>query len=104
DTQTILASMTQLYAMEMTDNQSDGIDLAYQYANENFEVDYDNKVLILRNDSSAAHKKIAKSSRSKKQKDVSAEAVNIAPKTKLGGAIALTALSILPEILDIIKN
>ncbi|MBV1924931.1 MAG: hypothetical protein KUG49_00275 [Dokdonia sp.] len=104
DTKTVLAGMNELYAIEMTDSESDGIDLAYQYAGENFEEDYENKVLILRNDSSAAHKKVAKSSRSKKQKELSPEASQITPKTKLGGAIALTALSILPEILDIIKN
>ena len=104
DVKVILAAMTQLYAIETTDNEREGIDLAYQYTIDNFEEGYENKVLILRNNSSASHRKLTNSSSSKKEGSGSKAVSNVVPNTKLGGAIALTALSILPEILDIIKN
>tara|TARA_R110001632_G_scaffold147436_3_gene264496 strand:- start:481 stop:1116 length:636 start_codon:yes stop_codon:yes gene_type:complete len=100
----ILSTMTQLYTMEAVNDESDGIDLAYQFANENYEEDYENRVLILRDNSNATNGKVANSKKLRKQEAASKEASSISPNTKLGGAIALTALSILPEILDIIKN
>lgn len=100
----ILSIMTKLYTMEAVDDESDGIDLAFQLANENYEEDYENRVLILRDNSNATKGKIANSKKLRNQEAASKEASSISPNTKLGGAIALTALSILPEILDIIKN
>lgn len=100
----ILDAMTQLYFMDTMDDESDGIDVAYQYAIENYEVDSENRVLILRDNSTASSRKIANRKKVRQEGTTSKEAATITPKTKLGGAIALTALSILPEILDIIKN
>lgn len=104
NTKTIFSGMKQLYAVEIIDNDGDGIDLAYQYARENYEVDFVNKVIMLRNDSTSSHRSIAKSRSSKKSAKSPKEQITASTKTKLGGAIALTALSILPEILDVIKN
>lgn len=104
NTEDILHSMTQLYFMDTMNDESDGIDLAYQYAIENFEDDAENRVLILRDNSTASSRKIAKRKKVKQEGSASKATATITPKTKLGGAIALTALSILPEILDIIKN
>jgi hypothetical protein len=104
DMKSIRAGMQQLYASETTDNGQDGIDLAYQFAGDNYKEAFINKVLMLRNDNITSMKSITKNESSKKKNNRSNVQADIAPNTKLGGAIAITALSILPEILDIIKN
>ncbi|WP_188374725.1 hypothetical protein [Winogradskyella haliclonae] len=71
----------------------DGIELAYQYANEIYEEDYDNKVIMIRLPERQGIKPLAPL------------ANNIAGNKKGNGtAIVLSALTLLPEIIAVIKN
>ncbi|RZN82911.1 MAG: hypothetical protein EVB11_06985 [Winogradskyella sp.] len=74
----------------------DGIELAYTYAKNNYEEDYDNKVVMIRLPE-------RKGSINSMQNSVTA---NIAPTKQKGNgaAVVLSALALLPEIIQVIKN
>ncbi|WP_299114199.1 hypothetical protein [uncultured Winogradskyella sp.] len=74
----------------------DGIELVYQYANEIYEEDYDNKVIMIRLPE-------RKTSINSIQNSVTA---NITPSKQKGNgaAVVLSALALLPEIIQVIKN
>ncbi len=86
--------------------QLDGIDLAFQMASSHYQEEANNTVLIIRNNitstTTLASKKTTNLKALKAQETTEKVSTNTNP--KLGGAIALTALSILPEVLDIIKD
>jgi len=90
---------------EKTKAQLDGIDLAFQMASTQFQEDANNMVIIIRNNQTAITK-IGSTTPSTKAQNLqeTKEKPAAATNQKLGGAIALTALSILPEVLDIIKD
>ncbi|MBT8243937.1 MAG: hypothetical protein HKP48_12090 [Winogradskyella sp.] len=77
----------------------DGIEFAYKYADVNFEEGYNNKVIMVRlperkgiiNTSSSANPNLA---------------ANVAPAKSKGTdvAVVLSALALLPEIIQVIKN
>jgi hypothetical protein len=77
----------------------DGIEFAYKYANVNFEEGYDNKVVMVR---LPERKGIAKASTATNPSIAS----NVVPtKNKgTGAAVVLSALALLPEIIQVIKN
>jgi len=89
-----------------TKNQSvsDGIDLAYETADLQAKEGIDNTVLILRNNNTKTALVTTKIETSTQAEEKPREQVTTGNQTKIGGAIALTALTILPEILEIIKN
>lgn len=100
-----VTSLIQTIQLDRTPGQTDGLDLAFQTAALQLKEGIDNDVIILRNDhvkstnyAIAAVQAEPKLDKKPKEK---AAAVN---HTKLGGALALTALTILPDILEIIKN
>lgn len=88
-----------------TQEQLDGIDLAFQMASSNYLEEVKNSVLIIRNNLTSKtlaskNKPISKALKPQEVKEKTTTHTN----QKLGGALALTALSILPEVLDIIKD
>ena len=81
----------------------DGIDMGYQFVSNNYDEERENMVLLLRNDkvdNYYTEEEKALSETSKKPK----KEKTVASHPKIGGAIALTALTILPEILEVIKD
>lgn len=83
----------------------DGIDLAFQMASSHYLEGANNTVLIIRNNLTSTTKVSKNKTTSKAHNTKETKEKTITPKNqKLGGAIALTALSILPEVLDIIKD
>lgn len=83
----------------------DGIDLAFQTTSKYPDATLQKTVLILRNNKTIEEiSNVAETASKPTASPKNAEKLNIASKQKLGGAIALTALSILPEVLDIIKD
>jgi|GEM_PF-3326395 len=90
-------------------NDEDGIDTAYQFILNSMSSEDHNKVIILRNDKIKSGSLLAKQSsnndNSENNEDNSKkERVKASDHNKLGGAIFLSALSILPEILEVIKD
>lgn len=97
-------------------NDEDGIDTAYQFILNSMSLEDHNKVIILRNDKIKLDSAFAKQSLSKtvsknannliENNEVNSknQQVKASDRKKLGGAIFLTALSILPEILEVIKD
>jgi len=83
---------------------SDGIDLAYETADLQAKEGIDNTVLILRNNNTKTALATTTLETSTPAPGKPREQVTSGNQTKIGGAIALTALTILPEILEIIKN
>ena len=102
----ILQELQKIYTIENQDVDKDGIDIAYQFAKNYFIEGSENKVIMMRNDqiSSQAIAANAKASKSKKTKKTREERKEAGQPYKLGGAIAITALSILPEVLEVIKD
>ena len=82
----------------------DGIDLAYETADLQAKEGIDNTVLILRNNNTKTALVTTKVETSTQAEENPREQVITGNQTKIGGAIALTALTILPDILEIIKN
>ncbi|SHH48701.1 vWA domain-containing protein [Winogradskyella jejuensis] len=74
----------------------DGIEFAYKYANINFEEDYDNKVIMIRLPE-------RKSTANNLVNPVAATTATTKQKGN-GTAIVLSALALLPEIIQVIKN
>lgn len=81
---------------------SDGIDIAFQNASLQFKEGIDNVVMILRNNHVKNSTPTLAAAVTKKE--VREEKKAAVSPTKLGGALALTALTILPDVLEIIKN
>jgi hypothetical protein len=69
----------------------DGIELAYEYANENFDEETINTVVMIRNPNISS------------EVDISAS-LTAQPQKKKNNAVLITAISLLPELLAIIKN
>ena len=100
----------------MKSNDEDGIDTAYQFILNSMSSEDHNKVIILRNDKIKLHSVLAKQSSKnavsknennlKENNNVNSkkQRIKASDNKKLGGAIFLTALSILPEILEVIKD
>lgn len=92
-----------LYAIEHP-NQSieafakDGIEFAYKYADVNFEDGYDNKVVMIR---LPERKGITTST---KIPTTAATTVTQTKSKGAGAAVVLSALALLPEIIQVIKN
>ena len=85
--------------------QLDGIDLAFQMAFSQYQEGANNTVLIIRNNITSTTLVYKGETNSKAlNKQETKEKTTTHTNQKLGGAIALTALSILPEVLDIIKD
>ncbi|MCF6295752.1 MAG: hypothetical protein L3J25_08685 [Flavobacteriaceae bacterium] len=70
----------------------DGIELAYNYTNENFDEDAINSVVMVRNPNTSSGVNAYNSSSSVK------------PPKKKNNAVLITAISLLPELIAIIKN
>ena len=70
----------------------DGIELAYNYTNENFDEDAINSVVMVRNPNTSSGVNTYNSSSSVK------------PPKKKNNAVLITAISLLPELIAIIKN
>ncbi len=102
----ILTELQKIYTMTDDDTGKDGIDMAYQFAKSYFVEASENKVIMMRNDQVAGNTMIAKATEGKenKHKKTREERKEAGQPYKLGGAIAITALSILPEVLEIIKD
>jgi hypothetical protein len=83
---------------------TDGIDLAYETAELQIKEGVKNIVLILRNNSTQAALGTTTSPSNATAPQIPLEQVTKGKQAKIGGAIALTALTILPDILEIIKN
>lgn len=71
----------------------DGIDIAYAHAKENFDEEAQNSVVMIRNPNASPTIKATEVK----------EAASIKPKTK-SNAVLLTAITLLPEILAVIKD
>jgi len=82
----------------------DGIDIAHQLATSNHDGEKTTKILMLKDDSKKMNSSLRLSSSFQKKKEVSDAPTKIANQPKIGGVIAITALSLLPEILEVIKN
>ncbi len=99
ESQFILEKMAHLFTKTNLITSKDGIDLAYNWVNKNRDEAQERVVLLLRNNATEiAQKTIIKSV---VNQDV---AQTISSNTKLGSAIAITALSLLPELIQVIKN
>lgn len=72
---------------------NDGIELAYTYAEENFNEEATNTIIMVRNPGIATQNQQANS----------AQAQSVVPKPK-NNAVLLTAITLLPEIISIIKD
>ena len=83
---------------------TDGIDLAYETAELQIKEGVKNIVLILRNNSTQAALGTTTSPSNATAPQIPLEQVTKGKQAKIGSAIALTALTILPDILEIIKN
>jgi hypothetical protein len=90
--------------MAKQDQEQDGSDIAYQFAKGDEVEGSDNKVIMLRNDQVEANVVATTSIQEKKNKKTREARLEAGKSYKLGGAIAITALSILPEILEVIKD
>ena len=74
---------------------TDGIELAYQFVNDTYEEDYENKVIMVRLPERASTRhNIASQLQSTTQ----------AKQKGNGTAVVLSALALLPEIISVIKN
>lgn len=74
---------------------TDGIELAYQYVNDTYEFDYENKVIMVKLPERASNRQnIASQLQSTTQ----------AKQKGNGTAVVLSALALLPEIISVIKN
>ena len=82
----------------------DGIEMAYQYAERNRGHQGDHLVLMIRDNVSQKSSQLATRATNTRANVQEAATSATDSKGKIGGAIALTALSILPEILQVIKN
>ncbi|WP_299766040.1 hypothetical protein [uncultured Dokdonia sp.] len=102
----ILKELQKIYTITNQDEGKDGIDMAYQFAKNYYVEDTENKVIMMRNDQVASQSIAAdsKNDKEKKHKKTRAERKEAGQSYKLGGAIAITALSILPEVLEVIKD
>ncbi len=100
----ILQELQKIYTIENQDADKDGIDVAYQFAKNYFVEGSENKVIMMRNDQISSQAITANASKSKKTKKTREERKEAGQPYKLGGAIAITALSILPEVLEVIKD
>ena len=74
---------------------TDGIDLAYQYAKESYEDNYENKVIMVR--------------LPERKSEVRNSIANLQPTATVkprgnGAAVVLSALALLPELISVIKN
>ena len=100
-----ITAVIQSLAVAINNNTTtDGIDQAFQMAKAKYEPDASNTVIMMRNDRIAsAVTENAKSNLRDTSKNKT-KVREVSNNSKLGGAIALTALSLLPEILDVIKN
>lgn len=77
----------------------DGIEFAYKYANVNFEEGYDNKVVMVR----LPERKGLASASTTINPNMAAN-VTAAKNKGTGAAVVLSALALLPEIIQVIKN
>jgi hypothetical protein len=75
----------------------DGIELVYKYADDSFEEDYDNKIVMIRLPE-------RKSSEDITQNPATAAKINATKQKGNGAAVVLSALALLPEIIQVIKN
>jgi len=102
----ILKELQKVYTITNQDEGKDGIDMAYQFAKNYYVEDTENKVIMMRNDQVASQSIVAnsKNDKEKKHKKTREERKEAGQSYKLGGAIAITALSILPEVLEVIKD
>ena len=74
---------------------TDGIELAYQYAKESYEDNYENKVIMVR--------------LPERKSEVRNSIANLQPTATVkprgnGAAVVLSALALLPELISVIKN
>ncbi|MFD1063735.1 hypothetical protein ACFQ1Q_10805 [Winogradskyella litorisediminis] len=76
----------------------DGIEFAYKYADVNYEEDYDNKVIMIR---LPERKSSVASNLSATQ---NAETLTTTKPKGTGAAVVLSALALLPDIIQVIKN
>ena len=102
----ILTELQKIYTISDQDTGKDGIDVAYQFAKNYFVEASENKVIMMRNDQVIGNTIVAngKEEKENKYKKTREERKEAGQPYKLGGAIAITALSILPEVLEIIKD
>ncbi len=103
----ILKTIEKLYQHETQDLRHDGIDIAYTYTEQHHDVNAINRVVMLRSNTQVtenitANKTQIEPTSQKQTKEHKTQQAN--GNYKLGGAIAITALSILPEVLEIIKD
>lgn len=89
---------------KLSNTTTDGIDIAYQTASMEYQKGAVNSVIMLRNDRLQGNLVTANMNTKQGQHTEPSVSQKVASSPKLGGAIALTALSILPEILEVIKN
>ncbi len=75
------------FNVSIKEMHKDGIDFAYKYANNHFDEDVINSILMIRNPNATAVSSNQKQSKKKKN-----------------NAVLLTALSLLPEVLAVLKN
>ncbi|WP_299683701.1 hypothetical protein [uncultured Dokdonia sp.] len=100
----ILKELQKVYTITSQDTNKDGIDMAYQFAKNYYVEGTENKVIMMRNDQIASQNIVSSTSKNKKQKKTREAHEEAGKPYKLGGAIAITALSILPEVLEVIKD
>lgn len=92
-------------------NDEDGIDMAYRLILNSISSEDHNKLIILRNENNTSDSvvarqssKFAASGNENNEATVKGQQVKGSDDKKIGGAIILTALSLLPEILEVIKD
>jgi len=78
---------------------NDGIELAYTYANQNYNETAVNTIIMVRNPTAGSGTAINQTTAA----DTETAATSIAPKSK-NNAVLLTAITLLPEIISIIKD
>ncbi|MFC7356456.1 VWA domain-containing protein [Jejudonia soesokkakensis] len=107
----IETAIHKLLSENIKSNDEDGIDKAYQLMLTSISPENHNKVIMLRSDtnnlSSVAANQSSNSAVSKNENnenDSKEQQVKSTDDKKIGGAIILTALSLLPEILEVIKD
>lgn len=100
----ILTELQKIYTIKEQDSSKDGIDMAYQFAKKYYVEASENKVIMMRNDQVKGNTSIVSNITEDKHKKTREERKEVGKSYKLGGAIAITALSILPEVLEIIKD
>ena len=98
----ILEKLTLLSKERTLVRSKDGIDQGYQLADQFYAADKENVLIMLRNNKIETYETNTELSAATEKKSKKDQLVT--SKTKLGGAIALTALTMLPEILEIIKD